>query len=140
MLLESIVSFGGRNKVKRIYISLTIILIVVTASAVQLGFISGKADTFISTIEQIDKQMQKSNFNEAITLCNNMEDKWFESADLIDMLLIHDYVDEIGSSISKMRAYAENGSSALYFAESTSAKKELTSIKESEYPNLENVL
>ena len=56
------------------------------------------------------------------------------------MLLIHDYVDEIGNKISNMRSYAENCSPDMYFAESTTAKKELASIKESEYPLAENIL
>ncbi len=124
---------------KRIYITFAIILIALLTSAVQLGFVSGKADLFISMIEQTDRQMSKSNFDEAAKLCENIENNWFESAEIIDMLLIHDYVDEIGNSISKMRTFAENASVDLYFAESASAKKELASIKESEYPNFENI-
>lgn len=125
---------------KRIYVSLIFLLIVSVSAALQLGYVSAEVDTFISLIEQSDKCMRKSNFEEAISVCQNIENKWGDTAKKIDMLLIHDYVDEIGNRISNMRAYAENCSPDMYFAESTTAKKELASIKESEYPYVENIL
>lgn len=39
-----------------------------------------------------------------------------------------------------MTSYIQNGSIDMYFAESSKAKKELASIKESEYPFIENIL
>ena len=125
---------------KRIYISVLFLAIAFSLSAVELGYISGKADVFISMIDQADRYMRKTNFEDALNLCKDIEDQWCESAESIDMLLIHDYVDQIGNSISKMRSHAENGNPDLYFSESASAKKELASIKESEYPLLENIL
>ncbi len=125
---------------KRIYISFLFIIIVFVFAAAQLGYVSGKADIFISMIEQSDKLMRKSEFEEAINLCETIEQDWYDTAKSIDMLLIHDYVDAIGINISKMKAYAENCSVDMYFAESDTAKKELASIKESEYPLIENIL
>lgn len=125
---------------KRIYITLVFLLIAGCISAVEAGYVSAKADLFISKIEIADKLMRKSNFEEAIELCKKTENEWDDSAKKIDMLLIHDYVDNIGISFSKMRSYAENASPDMYFAESASAKKELASIKESEYPLIDNIL
>lgn len=125
---------------KRIYVSLIFILIVAICAALQLGYVSAEVDSFVSMIEQSDKYMRKSEFEEAISVCKNIEEKWDDTAKKIDMLLIHDYVDEIGNKISNMRSYAENCSPDMYFAESTTAKKELASIKESEYPLAENIL
>ena len=124
---------------KRIYISILFLTIAFLLSAVELGYVSGKADVFISIIDQTDRYMRKTNYEDALNLCREVEDEWYETAESIDMLLIHDYVDEIGNSISKMRSHAENGNPDLYFSESASAKKELASIKESEYPLLENI-
>lgn len=125
---------------KRIYLSILFILIVAASAAVQLGYVSGKVDIFVSWIEQSEKYMRKSDFEDTVNLCKTIEDEWNKTAKKFDMLLIHDYVDAIGNDISKMRAYAENCSPDMYFAQSTSAKKELASIKESEYPFIENIL
>lgn len=125
---------------KRIYFAVFFMISVLTISAVEVGYVSAKVDSYISKIELIDKQIRKDNFEDAIKMCNQLEERWYESAKPIDTILIHDYVDRIGESISKMRAYAENGGVSQYFAESTSAKKQLASIKESEYPYIENIL
>ncbi len=125
---------------KRIYIAVIFLLITLCAAAVETGYITAKADMFISKIENIDKLMRRNEYTSALRICQNTEKEWYDSAGTIDMLLIHDYVDEIGLSISKMTSFAERKNIDMYFSESTDAKKELTSIKESEYPLLENLL
>ncbi len=125
---------------KRIYISVVLLIIAACISAAETGFVSAKADLFTGRIEQTDKLMKKDQFEEAAKLCRQLEDDWNKSAEKIDMLLIHDYVDNIGASISKMRSHIECVNPDMYFAESTVVKKELASIKESEYPYFENIL
>lgn len=124
---------------KRIYISIVILIAAFCFASGELGYIGAKSDNFISMIEQTDRLMLKSEFSDAIELCEKTEEKWDESVEKIDMFLIHDYVDGIGTNIAKMRSYIENGSVDMYFAESTSAKKELASLKESEYPHFSNI-
>lgn len=125
---------------KRIYIAIILLSAAFSLASVETGYVSAKADSYISKINTIDKQMKKDNFSEAINLCKELEDSWEDSAKRVDMLLIHDYVDSISEGITKMRAYAENASVDMYFSESTSTKKELASVKESEYPYIENIL
>lgn len=131
---------GCENKMKRVYIAIAFLLVAFCIASAEMGYVSAKADMFVYKIENADKHMRKSEFSEAIKICKKTESEWYESADIIDMLLIHDYVDSIGISISQMRSYAESKNADLYFAQSTSAKKELASIKESEYPLIENLL
>lgn len=124
---------------KRIYISILFLIAVLCIASAEIGYVSAKSDGIISMIEQTDRYMLKSNFEDAIEHCKKTEVEWNESVSLIDMLLIHDYVDGIGTNIAKMQSYIENGNPDMYFAESASTKKELASIKESEYPNFSNI-
>ena len=78
--------------------------------------------------------------DELLKICKETEEEWYDSAKFIDTLLIHDYVDAIGISISRMTAFAQKQNRDMYFAESVQAKKELASIKESEFPLVENIL
>ena len=71
---------------------------------------------------------------------NHFRENRYDNAKLIDTMLIHDYVDNIGLSISRMTAFAQKQNRDMYFAESVQAKKELASIKESEFPLVENIL
>ena len=125
---------------KRIYAALLFFIIVVIFASVELGYVSGKSDSFISKIELTDKKVYKNDFEEALEMCSQLEDSWENSSKRIDMILNHECIDSIGESINKMSSYLQNGSVDMYFAESSKAKKELASIKESEYPYIENIL
>ena len=119
---------------KSIYIALSLVLAALCFASVETGFISGKTDSFIAKIECADRLMS------ALKICEETEKEWYDNAKLIDTMLIHDYVDNIGLSISRMTAFAQKQNRDMYFAESVQAKKELASIKESEFPLVENIL
>ena len=88
----------------------------------------------------VPRLMSRLEFEDALKICEETEKEWYDNAKLIDTMLIHDYVDNIGLSISKMTAFAQKQNRDMYFAESVQAKKELASIKESEFPLVENIL
>ena len=125
---------------KRIYIAIFLLALTIVASVFELRFIGREANGVTQQIEAIDGYMRRSEFNTAIKQCRTLEEKWSKTSENIDIMLIHDYVDSIGLSITKMRAGAETKNAVLYFSESASAKKALASIKGSEYPNFENIL
>ena len=109
-------------------------------ASAEMGYITAKADMFEAKIENADRYMRKNEYAEAFKICKEAESDWEDSTKIIDMLLIHDYVDSVGMKISLMKSFAENQNYDMYFSESTAAKKELASIKESEYPNIDNLL
>lgn len=125
---------------KRMCIALFLFALALCAGGLESGYITAKADMFISKIEKADKLMKQNDYESALKECKKIEDEWYKSDEIIDMLLIHDYVDSIGLRISRMTALAESKNVDFYITESINAKKELASIKESEYPKLENIL
>lgn len=125
---------------RRIYLAAVIILIAAFTAASETGYVTAKTDYYIYLIDSADKEMMKNNFEQAILICEKMEKHWADSTKKFDVFLLHDNVDKIGNGISKMKIYAQNASVDMYFAESSSTKKDLASIKESEYPKLENIL
>ena len=125
---------------KRTIIAVALLLAVAAASAAQFFYVSAQADSFLERIEALDKAMRKNDFGSALKECKSLSSAWDDASGTIDVLLIHDYVDNIGISISQMQAHIENFCPDMYFAESEYAKKGLASIKRSEYPNFENIL
>ncbi len=125
---------------KRMFLAVILVFIAASASLTELFYVNSRADSFISSISQIDKAVEEKDLSKALTLCKTTEEKWYDNAAYIDILLIHDYVDNIGISISKMRSYLSSSNTEMYFAESTGAKKALASVSGSEYPNFENIL
>lgn len=125
---------------RRIYIGIIFLLTAFSIAAVETGLISAKADYYISRIENIDKYMRKDDFQKASELCREVEGLWDDSTKTIDIFLIHDYVDSVSLYLTRMNAYIANGSIDMYFSESAGIKKELTSLKESELPTIDNIL
>ena len=122
------------------FLAVILVVIAVSASLTELIYVKTKSVGFIDSINQIDRAVDEKDLASALSLCKATEEKWYESAAAIDILLIHDYIDNIGISISKMRSFLVNNNTEMYFAESTGATKALASVLGSEYPNFENIL
>lgn len=125
---------------KRLFIALALTALVIGASFWEATYIGRQADRFAEQIEAIDRLLKQNQTGKAIALCCETERDWDGEVGKIYTLLSHDYADAIGGAIAKMRAHLENNSLDMYYAESTSAKKGLASVKGSEYPLPENIL
>lgn len=125
---------------KRMIIALALIAVSVFGSSAEVFFVGARAQSCLDQIEETDRLMRKLDYSAALKKCREAEDYWESSGEAVDILLIHDYVDDIRVSLGQMRAHIENGSPDMYFSESAGAKKGLASIKGSEYPNFENIL
>lgn len=125
---------------KRIIISIIIFTLCASGAVFEVFCVSRSVDNYMESIEKTDGLVGNNDFAAASKNCAELEDKWNDTLRTVDIVLIHDYVDKIGISISQMRAYAENKSADSYFAASAEAKRALGSIKDSEYPLVENIL
>lgn len=125
---------------KRVYIAILLFAIAICTASAETGYVTAKADNYISKINEIDMQMKKDNFQEAILQCRQLEKSWDKNSKIINVLLMHDHTEDIGDNISKMKSYAENASVDMYFSESIAAKRELTQMKEGEFPTIDNIL
>ena len=125
---------------KRIIISIVLFTLCLSGAVFEVFCVSRGVDGYIESIEGVDVLIRRGEFDHASYKCAELEKSWNKTSRAIDALLIHDYVDRIGISISQMKAYAENKTADSYYAVSYEAKKALKSIKDSEYPSLENIL
>ena len=125
---------------KRIIISLILTAIVLGASVFEVIYVGKKSDDYTDRIKKIDAMLSNNDTESALKECRALESDWDGDAEKIYTLLSHDYADNIGGSVSKMRAHLENGNIDMVYAESAGAKKGLASIKGSEYPFIENIL
>ena len=125
---------------KRIIISIILFTFCITGAVFEVFYVSRGVDGYIESIEEVDVLISRGEFDRASNKCAELEKSWSKTSREIDAVLIHDYVDRIGISISQMKAYAENKTPDSYYALSAEAKRALTSIKNSEYPSIENIL
>ncbi len=125
---------------KRLVISIALVLLVLGASVFELIYVCARSDEYSGRIDKIEELIYSGDIAAALSACKALENDWDDESTKIYTLLIHDYVDSVGNCVSKMRSHLENGSLDMYFAESAGAKKALASIKGSEYPYFENIL
>lgn len=125
---------------KRIYFALFLLGLSVAGALYQFWYINAKSDEFTERIEKIDGYMLKDDFESALNASIETENNWAETADNIDIFLIHDYVDSLSLDMAQLSACIENGNPQMYFLKSASIKKGLTSLKESEYPVIANII
>lgn len=125
---------------KRIIISIVLFALCLSGAVFEVFCVSRGVDGYIESIEGVDRLVSRGEFDHALYKCAELEKSWSKTSRAIDAVLIHDYVDRIGISITQMKAYAENKTADSYYAVSYEAKKALKSIKDSEYPSIENIL
>ncbi|WP_405352580.1 DUF4363 family protein [Ruminococcus sp.] len=125
---------------KRIYIALAFLIIAVTVGIFETFYVTNKIDELNEEIISADNLVKNENYEGAKDVLASAESKWQKNLSIFDILLIHDYVDEISVNLSSMRSYVATQSNENYLAESEGIKKQLTSIKDSELVQIENIL
>ncbi len=125
---------------KRIYIALALLIIAVTVGIFEMFYVTNKIDELNEEIISADNLVKSENYEGAKDVLASAESKWQKNLSIFDILLIHDYVDEISVNLSSMRSYVATQSNENYLAESEGIKKQLTSIKDSELVQIENIL
>lgn len=125
---------------KRAIIALLLSVTVTGTAAWELWYVGRQVNTYTARIEAVDALVRSNDVSHAAEHCRAVENDWETTVKRLNVLLIHDYADNVGYNIAKMRVHLENGNRQLYFAESIQAKKELASIKGSEYPFFENIM
>lgn len=125
---------------KRIYIALAFLIIAVTVGIFEMFYVTNKIDELNEEIISADNLVKSENYEGAKDVLASAESKWQKNLSIFDILLIHDYVDEISVNLSSMRSYVATQSNENYLAESEGIKKQLTSINDSELVQIENIL
>lgn len=125
---------------KRIYIAIAFLIIALTTGIFEMFYVTNKIDELNEEIISADNLVESKNYDGAKSVLASAETEWQKNLSIFDILLIHDYVDEISVNLSAMRSYVATQSNDNYFAESAGIKKQLTSIKDSELVKIENIL
>lgn len=125
---------------KRIYISLAFFILSIATGIFEMFYVTNRIDELNEEIVSADSLVKSENYDGAKDVLAAAESKWQKNLIIFDILLIHDYVDEISVNLSAMRSYVATQSNDNYLAESAGIKKQLTSVKDSELVKIENIL
>ena len=103
-------------------------------------FVSKRSQDYIDKVTEIEIQYRLSENERALILAENMNTEWSRTVSPMDSLLYHDYVDKISNNISKLKILILQQDSSSLYTTCTEIKNQLSSLKNSEIPNFENIV
>ncbi|MBE6734387.1 MAG: DUF4363 family protein [Ruminococcaceae bacterium] len=125
---------------KRIYVAGILLLIAIGLCVAEYVSVRNCTDEYTNRIDKIELMVESDNMKKAAFAARETEKNWEETINIIDMLLFHDYVDDIGRNLAKLESYIEKEELAEFFATCEEAKEQLRSLEESELPVARNVI
>ena len=108
---------------KRIYISLAFFILSIATGIFEMFYVTNRIDELNEEIVSADNLVKSENYDGAKDVLAAAESKWQKNLSIFDILLIHDYVDEISVNLSAMRSYVATQSNDNYLAESAGIKR-----------------
>ena len=125
---------------KRMYAAGFLLLIAIGLCVAEYVCVRNCTDEYTKRIDLIEHMVENDSMDKAAFAARETEKSWEETIDIIDMLLFHDYVDDIGRNLARLESYIEKNELAEFFATCEEAKEQLRSLEESELPVARNVI
>lgn len=126
--------------VKRILAALICLGISLVLCLTEFICIEKNADKFIKQLENIEEALYTEDRETASEIAKRIDDEWQDTVYIVDMLLYHDYVDQIGQDLSALSVYIEYEEEAEIYATCEKTKRQLKTLIENEKPTVENII
>ena len=125
---------------KRIRISAFLLMIISLMCVIQFCYVYNSSNIFINEIEVIEEKYTNGDYENALSMCYKTFSKWKHNVGITDMFLYHDYVDEITENMEKMCIFATSEKDTEFLSVCSVIKNQIASLRNSEIPNLENII
>ena len=103
-------------------------------------YVSHSADVVTHNISKSFEYYISGDKNCALKYALEADKIWNQKASKIDMLLYHDYVDEITQDINNIKICVLTDNKQMIFTTYVNALSKVKSLKKSEMPTLENII
>ncbi|MBQ4569341.1 MAG: DUF4363 family protein [Ruminococcus sp.] len=125
---------------KRIYIAVILLVFTVLICSVEFIYISSSADKITERIENLCESYKKGNTESSLRYALETEKDWMKKVKRIDMLLYHDYVDEITKNIVNLKTYIAQEDAVGLYSTCNEILTQVSSLKSSELPTAQNII
>ncbi len=125
---------------KRIWVALALMIICVSFAVAEFMIVKNNTDYFLQEIKASDYYFSKKEYTTATEILDSAHTKWENSEKAMNVFLSHEKVDEIEESLSELSKFAEYKEEPHFEATYEKTKRQLLCLKQSELPNLENIM
>lgn len=125
---------------KRIWVALTLMTVCISLAISEFLIVKNKTEYFLEEISTANYYFSKKEYNISTEILDSLRKKWENSEKALNVFLSHEKVDEIEESLSELSQYCEQKELPRFQATFEKTKRQLLCLKQSELPNLENIL
>lgn len=126
---------------KEMIIIISILIIIFTCSIVTQRYLNRTSDLLVDDLKEIKKNIENNDFNEKelAKKTEEMYEKWEKTNAKWSIIILHDEIDLIETSLIKMKAFIKTGEIEECMAELDTSIFLLNHIKEKEKTSLKNI-
>lgn len=124
---------------KSFYISLAIIIILLTGWLLVNDFLENTVSDINKNIYTLQRNLYDNNWNEVELSFNMIYKKWKKSLDILMLVIDHDEMEKVNYSLSRIREYINIREKSLLIGEIGSLNYLVNHVKQKESLSLDNI-
>ncbi len=125
---------------KRLYVAVILLVFAAAVCTAEFLYINHCANSITGMIKNVSASYSEGNKKKAMNYALETEEDWQRKVSKIDMLLYHDYVDDITKNIVNLKTYIIEDDAVGLYSTVGEAITQINSLKNSEFPTLENII
>lgn len=125
---------------RRLWIAVALLLICGGLSTMEYVTIQRNCDFLTTSLSTAENYISKGEYKEAISFIEKVQQEWENSERKLKIYLLHNETETITENLSEIKEYAQEKKPTKYMEVSNKTKRQLLRMKQSELPDLENIL
>lgn len=124
---------------KRGWIALILLGIVLFTGTAEYIYVSGSADMYIAMLEEADGHMEKNEAAKALSVAERLDYRFTGQSGALNAFMFHNEISDIAGDIAMLRRYAQAGDVSEFLATSAHAKRQIIILKNAQRIKWENI-
>ena len=125
---------------RRLWIALALLLICGALSTMEYVTIQRNCDFLTTSLSTAESYISNREYKKAVSFIEKTQQEWENSERKLKIYLLHNEAETITENLSEIKEYAQEKKTSEYMEVSQKIKRQLLRIKQSELPDLENIL
>lgn len=125
---------------KRLWVAVALLLICGVLSATEFVTAQKHCDYLKTALEKAESYISDKEFKEAVSFIENVQHEWESREKTLKIYLLHEEAENITEGLAELKEFAQEKKASEYMSVSKKTKRQLLRIKQSELPDLENIL
>ncbi len=125
---------------RRIWAAVTLLLICCVIAFSEFSIVRKECDYYSNILAKADNYISKKEFNSADELLSKTIKEWYKTDKVFKLFLLHEQSNEIFDALCDLREEAKEKHAEEFLSISKKTKRQLLRLKQSELPDLENII